>query len=208
MVEFLRREPRLEIVILDNASTYPPLLDWYRDCPVEVVRLDHNGGNRSPWDCKLTVTRKHDQPYIVTDPDLDLSGIPADWLAVLEKGLAYPEITKCGFSLALADLPKPSLQYDWVMNMQQGCWNDYAPDPAYCLAGIDTTFALYRTEAWRRPRTNNLRVKPPYVARHLPWYIQPAGMTEEYRYYLDRARADHGNSTMTRDMAAKLKGAP
>ena len=37
------------IYILDNASTYPPLLSYYESCPFEVIRLGRNLGFKALW---------------------------------------------------------------------------------------------------------------------------------------------------------------
>lgn len=49
-VAMLKRFPGLMPIILDNASTYLPLLAWFEeeDCP-PVIRLPHNYGCRVPW---------------------------------------------------------------------------------------------------------------------------------------------------------------
>jgi len=209
MVAWMAREPRLEIVVLDNASTYPPLLEWYaKDCPVEVVRLDRDVGCRAPWDTGLVAHRKGNEPYIVTDPDLDLAGIPEGWLDVLQTGIDYPGITKCGFSLAVADLPMDVPQYEWVKSTQAPCWNDFDADlNHYCRAGVDTTFALYRTDASRRPRTTNLRSKPPFTARHLPWYVKPCEIPDDFLWFLQRASLTKSiGSTLTREFGQALIG--
>ena len=207
IAEWLARAPGLDVVILDNASTYEPLLAWYDTRPVEVIRLNRNVGCRAPWDTGLVEQRKGTEPYIVTDPDLDLSGIPSDWLDVLRRGIEYDGITKCGFSLALADLPQDAPQWQWVVATQADCWLTFDRDPRYCLAGIDTTFAMYRNNAMRRPRTTNLRAKPPYTARHLPWYLLPTQVPVDYQHFLRYASTVRSvGSTLTRELGQALIG--
>jgi len=63
------------VLWLDNASTYKPLLDFYESCPYEVVRLPKNHGHTAPWTFLADVFATG--PYVVTDPDLDLSEVPA-----------------------------------------------------------------------------------------------------------------------------------
>jgi hypothetical protein len=43
-VELRGQIPQAQAVILANASTDPPVLDWYDHAPCEVVRLDTNPG--------------------------------------------------------------------------------------------------------------------------------------------------------------------
>ena len=53
------------IYILDNASTYPPLLDYYATCPFEVIRLDANLGFKALWKSGMYKRFCHD--YYVHD---------------------------------------------------------------------------------------------------------------------------------------------
>ncbi|KKK59817.1 hypothetical protein LCGC14_3030560, partial [marine sediment metagenome] len=64
----------VKVVIVDNNSDYPPLLEYYETTPHEVMRLDNNLGNVAVWYCgaldKYGVTP--DQRYVITDPDLNI----------------------------------------------------------------------------------------------------------------------------------------
>ena len=51
------------------------------------------------------------------------------------------------------------------------------------------TFAVYRGPN-RRGRFRYgpaLRAAPPYTARHLPWYLTPDSINDEWRYYFEHA---------------------
>ena len=63
-------------ILVDNASTYQPLLDWYAVCPYRVIRLNRNDGCYGFW-ARGEHARKAGY-YVVTDCDLDLSGVPPD----------------------------------------------------------------------------------------------------------------------------------
>jgi len=55
------------------------------------------------------------------------------------------------------------------------------------FAPIDTTFALYRPYGKRRHAFFNVemyRTAFPYMARHLPWYIDSENPDEENLYYI------------------------
>jgi len=151
-------------VFVDNNSDYPPLLEYYKTTKYEVIRMNKNYGYKVVWEQnvlnKLGITGN----YIVTDPDLDLSGIPDDFLSVLEEGLRrYPQFDKCGFSLEINDLPKTSFNpVDWEIKFWQ-----HPLDDRYFAAPIDTTFALYKTPVHSY---NAIRTNRPYCCRHLPWY--------------------------------------
>ena len=190
LVESLGRIPRARAVILDNASTYPPLLDWYDEAPCEVIRLDSNLGHLAPW-LSGAVAGTSGDFYAVTDPDLDLSACPADLLEVLRLGLErYPDRIKAGLGLVIGDLPACYPWRDDVIRHESVFWSQPLDD-RFFAASVDTTFALYRAghdylgEGWRYDPS--LRTKEPYVARHLPWYLDPFHLDGEERYYFEHA---------------------
>src|SRR5258707_252766 len=96
MVAQIESFPSLaQILIVDNGSTYPPLLDWYAEAPHEVVRLA-NIGHKAPWMPEVRA-RVKTRYYAVTDPDLDLAETPRDCLEHLRACLErYPEAGKVG----------------------------------------------------------------------------------------------------------------
>ena len=78
----------LEPVIIDNNSDYIPLLEYYAQrCPFQVLRMEQNYGHQVVWTQNILQRLGIKDKYIVTDPDLDCSNIPGDFLEVLEEGL-------------------------------------------------------------------------------------------------------------------------
>lgn len=173
----------LRPVVIDNASTYPPLLAYYSTNPCEVIRLNKNYGHTVAWSKAIRLPRER---YIVTDPDLDMSGVPDDFLEVMNRGLdLYPAAPKCGLSLEINDLP--SNEYtDFVKNWESDFW--LRPlDGMYFDADVDTTFALYRagnhSHGYKAIRTNR-----PYTARHYCWYYTDMeSIPEDERHYYQTA---------------------
>jgi hypothetical protein len=67
------------IHILDNCSTYPPLLEWFKTIPYEVIHLPGNLGFKALWKHKPSRKRFCGDYYIYTDADLVLGEkCPAD----------------------------------------------------------------------------------------------------------------------------------
>jgi len=178
----LSKIDQVDPIVLDNASTYPPLLEWYKVADVKIIRLANNLGPRALWNDGRHVPRTGDY-FAVTDPDLDLSRIPADFIHVLRGGLdQYPTILKCGLSLEINDLAPEHPLTKAIRARENGYWSD-RHDARFFRANIATTFALYRVA---RPVCNYgpaLRSDRPYTARHLPWYVTPQTATDEDRYY-------------------------
>ena len=177
----------IDPVFVDNNSDYPPLLAYYKnDCPYEVVRLDQNYGYKVIWSQNVLNRLKITGNYIVTDPDLDLSGIPDDFLSVLEEGLRrYPQFDKCGFSLEINDLPPTDF---CPAGYEKQFWQR-SLDKQYFAAPIDTTFALYKTDQYS---LNAIRTNRPYTVRHMPWYyFDFEDMPADEQYYFRTCKESH-----------------
>ena len=192
-----------EPVIVDNASTYPPLLEWYASADCRVIRLDQNLGSRSPWTSGVIDREvKSGERYVVSDPDLDLSGVPSDALTVLTGGLDQYGVTKAGLSLEILDVPRDLLDVRQVNGLtlaqcEAGYWH-VRRDERFWSAPTDTTFAMYRQG---RPLEGakfyeGVRADRPYTAKHLPWYQTEAEFDDEDKYYVEH-RAKNGVSTGT-----------
>ncbi|HOV61689.1 MAG TPA: hypothetical protein PK349_11605 [Candidatus Hydrogenedentes bacterium] len=185
LVEDVRRLG-LKPVIVDNASTYPPLLAWLdQQKQVEVVRARQNHGPRVAWALGLVHAEKR---CVVTDGDLDLSSVPDDAIEILNEGFSLDKTAhKVGLSLAIGDLPAEAPLTSEIRQWEHAYWKKptgQAKGVTFYEAPIDTTFALYDN---RRPGSiygPALRVGPPYMARHLPWYWTRDSINDELRFYL------------------------
>jgi hypothetical protein len=193
--------PGVEVVIVDNASTYPPLLDWYSSCLYKVIRLQANSGEHAPWNCGAVLPPAAHRAfwgsdfYVVTDSDLSLCSCPKDLIHVLVAGSrAYPNLNKVGLSLETGDLPDESPTAVQVRQWESQFWRE-RQDGLFFKAAVDTTFALYSIDVpfatARRSDENSIRSDRPYTARHLPWYIIAEKLTPEEEYYLETARSGH-----------------
>lgn len=180
-------------VFIDNASTYPPLLDYYFKTEHQVILLPKNYGHRVVWDEFAGVLDEvgiqPSERYIVTDPDLDLSGIPDDWLAILDAGLTmYPQLAKVGFSLEINDLPDTAEGRYIRTHVEPQYWAKPLGS-LFLDAPIDTTFALYR-EGTRKFSYTAARTIRPYTARHVPWYYDRlSALPADEQFYFRTANA-------------------
>ncbi|WP_353777930.1 glycosyltransferase family 2 protein [Winogradskyella sp. 3972H.M.0a.05] len=192
LINALKHRGYQNIVILDNASTYPPLLEYFDTISnsVEIHKLKSNDGHLSFWknpDITKQYTRGY---YVVTDPDIvPLEECPEDFMhtfrALLDK--AY-DVTKVGFSLKIDDIPNTNPNKENIENWESQFWN-YKPNPKAYKAEIDTTFALYRPKyTYKKKRfTKAWRTDQPYQASHGSWYIDINALTEEQEYYMKTA---------------------
>lgn len=177
-----------EVILVDNGSTYAPLLDWYGQCPHKVHRLKAQieQAHKTPWTSGI-IGQIPDSHYIVTDHDLDLSAVPSDFLAVLMAGLENKDAIKCGLSLRIDDLPDNQLT-EQVLKIESAYWRN-KDERGYYLAPVDTTLALYHAQRTRNSTPNSffnaVRTPQPYTAAHLPWHLTPETLTDEEWYYLN-----------------------
>ena len=192
LIAFLQKNEYKNIVIIDNNSTYPPLLEYYENLESTIVihRLKDNLGHLSFWK-RADIFKQYSKGYyVVTDPDVvPIDVCPENFLEEFRKLLdkAYDR-TKVGFSLKLADIPNTNPNKSKILEWESQFWKSKIRPTAY-KAEIDTTFALYRpyynynlkhfTKAWRTDY--------PLQARHGGWYIDIDNLTEEQEFYLKSA---------------------
>jgi hypothetical protein len=180
MATYLEQIPNLRIIFVDNNSDYPPLLDFYNNCPYEIVRLDENMGHRAPWICGAVDQYAGDY-YIVTDPDLNLTSIPLDVIDVLMEGMNEFDAFKCGLSLEINDIPESCPLRDQVISWENHFWTRKV-NARFFFAAIDTTFALYNKQSGISQ--GQYRADRPYTALHMPWYVTDENMEEDFLYFL------------------------
>ena len=191
----LSLEDKVSIIIVDNLSTYPPLLHFYENLNhplVQVVYLNFNSWRKGVEYIatkKLTAFDK----YIITDSDLlPYPNTPKDLVSKLSTLLdKYPKYNHVGTSLEINDLPAHSKMRDTIVQYESQFWA-----PATTLlnkevydAKIDTTFAMYRKKSTILATGPALRTARPYTLKHVDWYLDPANHTTEYQYYLNSCKS-------------------
>lgn len=187
VVDWLERAGHEEIWLIDNASTYEPLLDFLRHSSHHVIHLEHNFGHRSPWLSGAVQRHARGRHFIVTDPDvLPDDDCPLDAAQRFRELLdRYPDLHKAGFGLRIDDLPEHYAHSDEVRSWERRFWTEEL-EPGVYRADIDTTFALYRPMR-RHLESHAVRTGFPVVARHLPWYLDSSNLSEEDLYYREHA---------------------
>jgi hypothetical protein len=188
MAEFLSKDQRVEVYIIDNKSTYEPLLEWYKTCPYKVIHMGDNYGHTVFWTQKLYDKYVKEGYYILSDSDLDLSNIPDNWLDVLLEGLNRYPYAKVGFSLETNDLPESHFRAE-IVAWESQFWAPKARqlDETYIEAHIDTTLALHRTD--EHGIYSSVRVNRPYTAKHVPWYYTDFSiLSEDEKYYFNTVK--------------------
>jgi hypothetical protein len=193
LVEWLREAGHERIIIVDNASTYPPLCDYLESFKGQVVRHSKNLGHTALWQTPQLAELIQKEWFVYTDPDvIPDEKCPRDAVAhFYELLLRYKCYEKAGFGLRVDDLPDHYSMKGKVIEWESGLYQRELGPGAFA-ADIDTTFALYR------PGTGYcygpaIRTRGLYEARHMPWYADSQQLTEESQYY--RSHALGGIST-------------
>jgi hypothetical protein len=166
------------VTIVDNNSSWPPLLDWYNKCPHKVARINNNDfGCGSPWWSNIiTDISEH---YVTCDADLGLEDVPSDWPDVCIEALEKYNVPKIGLSLKDTDCPSQNPaylidQFDKFPKGNPDVWKWYDDKGKYCNFPVDYHFNVWNKN--ERP-TNfatypcGIRTNKPYTARHLPWHL-------------------------------------
>lgn len=192
LISSLEERGWTNIYILDNCSTYPPLLEYFKTIPYEVIHLPGNLGFKALWRHKPSRKRFCGDYYIYTDADLVLDkDCPSD---IIERMFfllknKYPYAFKIGPSIRIDDLPDCYNRKREVIEWESQFFLKPAGDGLY-RAPIDTTFALYRPRIGlsRRMSLESYRMAAPYQIVHLPWYENSSSLTDEEQYYKDHCR--------------------
>lgn len=193
-----------EVVIHDNHSTFPPMVDYLHELESQgvLVAWRNEPVDRAEMLNGVSETieawfRDHDAPYYaVTDPDVALEDESGQALQLYGELLErHPEATVIGPMLRVDDIPdfNPFKQnaidtwhylYDGVPQVEE----TVAGTKVRLLAGpVDTTFGVYRANFTFHRLNLGYLVMPPYAAYHLDWYLDPHNLTEDQTYYMYHA---------------------
>ncbi len=189
LIEFLESKGCRNIYIIDNDSSYPPLLEYYDTCPYKVFRLKENVGFLSLWKTGIYKQFINDY-YVYSDSDVvPVEDCPDDFMHLFWNALKNDSgLYKAGFSLKIDDIPSYYRQRDQVFQWEQQYFM-HKVSPLFYQANIDTTFAMYRPGmTGGASYLKSYRSAKPYEARHMPWYVDGDNVTEEERYYTSHAK--------------------
>ena len=185
------------ICLVDNGSTYPPMLRFLEEAERSATVI-RNGNNSGPREIVLSAVDSDCVPdiFCVTDPDLEFNArLPENFLAELASLTKTYKLGKAGFALRLDDMHMMHqkkftiLGKEWhVHEWEEQFWKEPMEplrdgSPVF-RAIIDTTFAVYNKRHFT-PNSFYLaaRVAGNYTCRHLPWYRASGLPAEEERYY-------------------------
>jgi glycosyltransferase involved in cell wall biosynthesis len=178
-----------EIIIIDNGSTYPPLLEWYNNInnPNVAVHFEKNEGHLALWATQLD--KQLGEYFVYTDSDIILPDeFPKGWKLIMYHLIKwYSSYDKIALALHIDDLPDHYRYKNQVKRNEARWWIEKYDSEMFDYlykADTDTTFAMMRN--FGDNCYKSLRIsKPNMMARHHGWYLDLDNLDEEEKYYLN-----------------------
>ena len=192
LVEWLRDAGYENVTVVDNGSTWGPLLEYYERSPeLVVLRVGENLGPYAVWN--LDLHNKGGQ-FVVTDPDVvPAVDCPRDVVRKLMEVRERFPVAKVGVSLRIDNLPEHYRERERVVKWEGQFWTGIDPSGDVYHAAVDTTFALYDQGMRAWPAGPYLRLAPPYTFEHLPWYEDSGRPSAELEFYRSTRRQGDTN---------------
>ena len=191
-IDWLLNAGYTNLVILDNNSTYQPMLEYYdsfkNDGRVSIVYLKQNFGYKSIWDSGILEILDIKTPYVYTDPDLvPIDSCPKNVVQLLLKILKKPQnilVKKIGLGMLYEDITFFDKENCKEIERHYYDCTDIAKGLHYCQ--VDTTFALYVNCRHYNLRFS-MRTTGDLMMKHLPWYFDYDNLPEDEQYYMDHS---------------------
>lgn len=197
LVDRLSELGQEKIVIIDNKSTYGPLLKYYTEIKdlFDIIYMKGNDGHKVITNLYLDLDFRNRYQlekinFMYTDCDVvPAEECPADFVEKFDEVLKKYKVEKVGFGLRIDDLPDLFEGKQIVVNWELQFWRSKIRDEDIGIdlypAAIDTTFSYRRAGTVPGWTNNSYRTGTPYVAKHLPWYVDTKNLLEEDQYYID-----------------------
>jgi len=174
-----------DIVIIDNNSSYEPLLNYYKnEYKYSLLKMDKNYGHKIYE--KDFLKGIFGDLYILTDPDLEFNkNLPNNFIEEMINISTYYEAEKVGFALLIDanDIRNVISFGKSIIDFEKQYWmcKFYYPKHELYSAAIDTTFCLIN----KNNKGGHYRIAGDYTCKHLPWHIgfEKQLVKGEYEYY-------------------------
>jgi glycosyltransferase involved in cell wall biosynthesis len=177
-----------QIIIIDNGSTYPPLLEWYNNInnPNVAVHFEKNEGHLALWATRLD--KELGEYFIYTDSDIILPNeFPKEWKLIMYNLIKWYPYDKIALALKIDDLPEHYRYKNQVKRNEARWWLEKYDEEMFDYlykADTDTTFAMMRN--FGDNCYKSLRIaRADMMCRHHGWYLDLYNLDEEEKYYLD-----------------------
>ena len=182
--------PNEEIIIIDNESSYPPLMLWYKEVLINPkyksvkIHFHKNEGHLALWSTGLD--KQLGEYFIYTDSDIELNeNLPLDWKEIMFNTMQHFKEKKVALGIRLDDIPDYYRFKNQVLRNEARWWLDSNKIGEHLyLADTDTTFALYKN--FHDNCYVSIRItREDLLCRHMGWYLDLNNLDEEEKFYLD-----------------------
>jgi len=200
-VEALRSRGYENIVVIDNQSTYLPLLEWYKTSGVDVFHNDVTENSCHAFrDLVLMGHPKFKEIvsdwYVFNDSDIiPVESAPKDFIEDLISYAKKHGKSKVGMSIKIDDIDLSYPLNAWVHSYESTYWTNAIVDGDVELYPhpIDTTFAVHAPGTIPTWSNDTLRAGVPYIVKHAPFYYDPNNLPEDEKYYLSHMNKQSSN---------------
>jgi len=201
MVDQLEERGWNNIIIGDNGSTYPPMIDLLDELSnkYDVVLWGKNMGPRVYTETKDICSRMP-KYFIVTDPDLLLNNkMPDKAISKMKRIVDMYQVSKVRLAVDI-DSPDEVEKFfnpDGVESGERCHWikklDKYHESDDLYYAPVDTTFALYNRDIFLSEinlipvkmtcNTSGIRIAGRFTCKHMGYWKEPPLPKEEEDYY-------------------------
>ena len=177
------------IYILDNNSTYPPLLEWYKECPYKVEMLGKNMGQLAIYNSDYI--NKFNGWVAYSDSDIELNeNCPSGFIETMIQGADKHNRLKAGLALRIDDLP--TTRYGLYIKREEAKFWKTELEPDIYQADVDTTFSVIKVG---QPfQYHAIRLAGNLTARHIPWYLDYENLSPEELYIIEKADSQYSTT--------------
>jgi hypothetical protein len=189
------------ITIIDNQSTYKPLLDWYKQSNLDIFYNDITSNSNEAFNDLISVGHPKfvdiiKDWYVFNDSDIiPVESVPNSFVEDLINYAKKYNKSKVGMSIKIDDIDLNYPLNSWVYNYEKDYWTNGILDGEVELYPhpIDTTFSVHSPGT--RPIWSNdtLRVGVPYIVKHVPFYYDPNNLPEDEKYYIQHMNKRSSN---------------
>jgi hypothetical protein len=192
-----------DITIIDNASTYEPLINWYKEVENDIKIIRHDT-NRGPWvffhgRISSTINSEY---YVYSDADLEVNpNMPYNWQEIMVDYIKKYN-RKASLVLRIDDIPNHYEFKNTILDHQNICWGKTDEANVY-LAVTDMTFTLDQKN--KGYRYESVRIGGDFAARHIPWYIDFNNISPEELYYLEHINTNFNDALYSNKHLKKIR---
>jgi glycosyltransferase involved in cell wall biosynthesis len=181
LVEDLLERGTESIIIIDNDSTYPPLLEWYKTLPAEVkVHWGHNYGHHAIFMSGILNEIEGDWCFY-TDSDIQLNPkMPQNYQEIMYDWAIKLNCNKIALALDVSDIPDWYWFREQVVRNESRWWGEEVEPDVY-KADTDTTFCLIK----KCDQFESYRLAGNFTSKHIPWYIDLDNLDAEEAYFIE-----------------------